>query len=60
MGTMGLRSPISRENAWTSTMFHWFDSSKAQRELDFKPRPAQMAVSQSVKWIKENGYLKNS
>jgi len=60
MSSWGLKSPISRENAWTSTMYHWFDSSKAQRELDFKPRPAQMAISQSVKWIKENGLLKNS
>lgn len=60
MGTLGMKSPISRENAWTSTMFHWFDSSKAQRELDFKPRPAEIAISQSVQWIKENGYLTNS
>jgi dihydroflavonol-4-reductase len=60
MGSLGMRSPISRENAWTSTMFHWFDSSKAQRELDFKPRPAQIAIAQSVKWIKENGLLQNS
>ncbi len=60
MGSLGMKSPISRENAWTSTMFHWFDSSKAQRELDFKPRPAEMAISQSVKWIKENGLLENS
>ncbi|MGZ5278363.1 MAG: SDR family oxidoreductase [Pseudobdellovibrionaceae bacterium] len=60
MSSWGLKAPISRENAWTSTMYHWFDSSKAQRELDFKPRPAQMAISQSVKWIKENGLLKIS
>jgi dihydroflavonol-4-reductase len=60
MGAMGMKSPISRENAWTSTMYHWFDSSKAQRELDFKPRPAQAAISQSVKWIKDNGLLKQS
>ncbi len=59
MSSLGFKSPISRENAWTSTMFHWFDSSKAQRELDFKPRPAQIAISQSVKWIKENGLLQN-
>jgi dihydroflavonol-4-reductase len=60
MGTLGMKSPISQENAWTSTMYHWFDSSKAQRELDFKPRPAEIAISQSVKWIKENGLLANS
>ncbi|MEZ0391948.1 MAG: NAD-dependent epimerase/dehydratase family protein, partial [Pseudobdellovibrionaceae bacterium] len=57
MAVLGMKSPISRENAWTSTLFHWFDSSKAQGELDFKPRPAEMAISQSIQWIKENGWL---
>lgn len=57
LGVFGIASPISRENAWTATLFHWFDSSKAQRELDFKPRPAEIAISQSVQWIKENGLL---
>lgn len=57
LGALGLPSFVSRENAWTSTLFHWFDSSKAQRELDFKPRPAEIAISQSVQWIKENGLL---
>ncbi len=60
MSVLGLKGGLSQENAWTSTMFHWFDSSKAQRELDFKPRPAEIAISQSVKWIKENGLLKDS
>lgn len=60
MGVLGMKSPISQENAWTSTLFHWFDSSKAQRELDFKPRPAEIAISQSIQWIKENGFLTKS
>jgi dihydroflavonol-4-reductase len=57
---LGLPSSLSRENAWSATLYHWFDSSKAQRELDFKPRPAEMAISQSVKWIRENGLLEKS
>lgn len=60
MTALGLKAPFSQENAWTSTLYHWFDSSKAQRELDFKPRAAEIAISQSVKWIKENGLLKIS
>lgn len=60
MGQLGLRSPISQENAWTATLYHWFDSSKAQKELDFKPRPAQVAISKSVQWIKDSGLLINS
>ena len=53
----GLRGPMSRENAWTFTLYHWFDSSKARRELGFKPRPAAEAVRQSVHWMKEVGLL---
>ena len=51
----GKKGPINSENAWTSTMFHWFDSTKAQRELGLKPRPAKEAIQDSVKWIKDNG-----
>lgn len=57
ISSLGFSSSISRENAWTSTLFHWFDSSKAQKELDFKPRSAEIAISQSVQWMKENGLL---
>jgi dihydroflavonol-4-reductase len=53
----GKKSSLSRENAWTATLYHWFDSSKAQRELDFKPQPAKIAISQSVQWMKQNGLL---
>lgn len=59
LSKLGINSSISRENAWTATMFHWFDSSKAQRELDFKPRPAEIAISQSVQWMESNGWLKH-
>ncbi|WII70568.1 NAD-dependent epimerase/dehydratase family protein [Bdellovibrio sp. 22V] len=57
MDKMGLKGPISRENAYTSTMYHWFDSSKAQRELDFKPRPAREAIHNSVQWMKDHHLL---
>ena len=29
------KGPLNSENAWTSTMYHWFDSTKAQAELGF-------------------------
>jgi dihydroflavonol-4-reductase len=48
------RGPINTENGWASILYHWFDNSKAQRELNFKPRPAQAAISDSVRWMKEN------
>lgn len=57
--SFGLGSSISRENAWTSTLYHWFDSSKARAELDFKPSSAEAAISKSVGWMREQGYLKS-
>lgn len=54
---MGIDKGLSRENAWTSTLYHWFDSTKAQSELDFKPRPAKMAIQNSVQWMKEHGLI---
>jgi dihydroflavonol-4-reductase len=53
----GGKSSLSRENAWTATMYHWFDHSKATRELQFKPRPAYESIQKSVNWMKENGFL---
>ena len=54
---LGIKGPVSRENAWTSTMFHWFDNSKARRELGFNPRPAREAIKKSVGWMREHGLL---
>ncbi|MCC7403453.1 MAG: SDR family oxidoreductase [Bdellovibrionales bacterium] len=51
---IGRKGPINSENAWTSTLYHWFDSSKAQRSLGLKPRPARQAIAASVRWMKEN------
>lgn len=58
MEKMGLKGPLSRENAYTATMYHWFDSGKAQRELDFKPRPAREAIHNSVQWMKDHGLVR--
>lgn len=58
MESIGRKGPINSENAWTSTLYHWFDHSKATRELGFNPRPASEPLQQSVQWMRENGYLK--
>ncbi|UYL10420.1 SDR family oxidoreductase [Bdellovibrio sp. SKB1291214] len=58
MEKMGFKGPLSKENAHTATMYHWFDSSKAQRELNFHPRPARQAIHNSIQWIKEQGMIK--
>lgn len=48
---------ISQENAYTASMYHWFDSSKAKKELDFSPSPSFKAIESSVRWMKDNGLL---
>lgn len=57
---IGFKAPLSLENAWTSTLFHWFDHTKATRELGLKPKPAAYALERSVRWMidhrKELGY----
>ena len=57
MESLGKKGPLNSENAWTSRLFHWFDSSKAQRELGLKITPAKVAIANSVSWIKEHGLL---
>ena len=54
---LGLKSPLSRETAWTSSMYHWFSSEKAQKELGLKVTPAKLAIQDSVEWMINNGYL---
>ncbi len=58
MEAMGMRGSFSEENAWTSTLYHWFDNSKAQRELDFHPRPAKEALHNSVRWMRDHSLIK--
>src|SRR6185312_2803383 len=36
MENFGKKGPVNSETAWTSTLFHWFDHSKAERELGFR------------------------
>ncbi len=48
---------ISSENAYTATMFHWFDCQKAQQELGYRPRSADVAIQNSVRWMRDHNYL---
>lgn len=56
--SLGFESSFSSENAWTSTLFHWFDCQKAKNELGFSYLPAKTAIENSVHWMRDNGYLK--
>ena len=55
--SIGRKGPINTENAWTSSMFHWFSHEKATRDFGFKPRPSQEALEASIRWSKDNGLL---
>ena len=57
LNKFGISGGISRENAYTATLFHWFDSQKAQRELGFKPTSSDNAIENSVRWMKDNNYI---
>jgi dihydroflavonol-4-reductase len=53
----GKKGPLTRETAWTATLYHWFDSSKAKKELGLRSQPAARAVEQSVKWMKDHNFI---
>lgn len=55
---LGLKASLSLENAHTATLFHWFDNSKAKRELGFNPGPSSIAIGNSVTWMKKHGILR--
>ena len=56
--SMGRSASLSVENAWSSTLYHYFDNAKAKKILGLQARPAKLAVSASVAWIKAQGLLK--
>ncbi len=52
--SLGKSGGLNSENYWTSTMYHWFDSNKAQKKFNFKPKSAREAIKASVNWTVEN------
>lgn len=48
------KGPMNSENAWTSVLYHWFDNSKAKRELQLNPKPAKFAIHNSIQWMRDN------
>lgn len=51
---IGRKGPLNSETAHTSTMYHWFDNSKAKKTLGLNPKSAQQAIKESVDWLKQN------
>ncbi|MES2769369.1 MAG: NAD-dependent epimerase/dehydratase family protein [Bdellovibrionota bacterium] len=56
---IGKKGPMNSENAWTSSLYHWFDNSKAKRELQLNPKPAKFAIHNSVQWMKDHKLIKS-
>lgn len=56
LAPLGMKGPLSGETAYTSSMYHWFSSDKAQKELGLKPTPSSHAISESIQWMLKNGY----
>jgi dihydroflavonol-4-reductase len=54
-----INSPLTKEGVFAATAYHWYDNSKAKRDLGFSPGPALEALRRSVQWMKENNYLEN-
>lgn len=53
LGAVGLKTGLSLEKLRVVTMYHWFDSSKAQSELGFKPTPYEDCIKDSLNWAKK-------
>eukprot|EP00455_Lapot_gusevi_P034226 TRINITY_DN3766_c0_g1_i5.p1 TRINITY_DN3766_c0_g1~~TRINITY_DN3766_c0_g1_i5.p1 ORF type:complete len:212 (-),score=41.89 TRINITY_DN3766_c0_g1_i5:12-647(-) len=53
-GSLGF---LPYEKIRPAQMYLWYDCSKAKRELGFDPKPARVAVQESVEWMKTHGYL---
>lgn len=57
LAKIGLKSGLSFEKMKVVTMYHWFDSQKAQSNLDFKPTPFRECLEDSLSWAKKAGML---
>lgn len=54
---LGKKGALNRETAWTSTLFHWFDSTKAQKTFQFTPKTAQEAIRSSIEWSRQQNLI---
>jgi len=52
-----IKTGLSFEKMKVVTMYHWFDSKKAQNELEFKPTPFRECLKDSLNWAKKEGML---
>ncbi len=51
LSRLGIEPPLNKIAVRTATLYHWFNSEKARRELNYCPLPAAEALELSAKWI---------
>lgn len=54
---LGMAVNWSSESMLNGTLYHWYDSKKAQRDLGAKFRSAKEAIGASMDWCRQNGML---
>ena len=57
LGILGIKAPLSVENAYIASMYHWFDNTKATNTLGLVTRPAEEIIKESVLWAKEHSLI---
>ncbi len=53
----GIEPMVTRDHAKMARKRMFFSSAKAQRELDYAPRPARTAIEDAVAWFRQVGKL---
>lgn len=51
---LGIKAPINVTAVRTATLFHWYSSEKAKRELNYQPLPASQSLVESARWIRRH------
>ncbi len=51
---IGLKSNLSSDSLYISSMFHWYDTSKATKELGLVTQSPFNAVQKSLRWAKDH------
>lgn len=58
LSKLKIKTGLSYEKMKVLTMYHWFNSKKAQDKLEFKPTSHLKCLEDSLNWAKEQGMLR--
>lgn len=60
LAKLGLPTPVIPDVLDYATLYWFMDSSKAKRELGYRPRSARDALTPVVRWLYEQGHVKGA